>query len=113
MPLTVKPAAFAVNGSLSGIVTIADKTIVVGLIMPSVWTAANATVQVSADGVTFYDLYEGMPAKETMFNVRPGVIEAIDPDRLLCCMALKIRSGTGASPVPQKAVCQFGVVVQS
>lgn len=113
MALTVKPAAFAVNGTLSGVVTVADKTLVVGLIMPAVWTSANATVQVSPDGVTFYDLYEGMPAKETIFNVKPGVFEAIDKDRLLGCVAVKIRSGTSAAPVAQKAVCQFGIVIQS
>jgi hypothetical protein len=38
---------------------------------------------------------------------------AIDPDRMRCCKAFKLRSGTAAKPVVQLAARQFGVIVNT
>jgi len=85
---------------------------VVGLITPAAWTPAVVTVQASADGTNFYDLYDGMTAKELSFNIKPNSYVAIGQARLLGCTSIKLRSGTGAAPVIQNVACQFSVVVQ-
>lgn len=85
---------------------------VVGIIMPAAWTPAVVTVQGSSDGTNFYDLYDGLTAKELSFNVKPGSMVAIVANRMCCLTSIKLRSGTGAAPVMQSAASQFGIIVQ-
>jgi hypothetical protein len=110
---TILLATIAANASISNAVDVSGFTIVSGVVMPSTWTPAQITVQGSADGINFYDFYDGMPAVELSINVHPGSIVAINPDRFRCCKAIKIRSGTGAKPVVQTAARQFGVIVNA
>ena len=84
----------------------------VGIIMPQSWTAANVTILGSPFGVNFYDLYDGLPGTELMFNLRPGVMVSINPNRLRCCAAIQLRSGTHAAPIAQAAARMFGIVVE-
>jgi hypothetical protein len=75
----------------------------VAIQMPAAWTAANLTFTASADGVTFYDLYDSagtevsVVAAASRFIVFPKTIEW-DAIRYM-----RIRSGTTALPVAQGA----------
>jgi hypothetical protein len=103
-------ATIPARGTISGSAAITGP--VVGLITPAVWAPAVVTVQASVDGTNFYDLYDGMTAKELSFNIKPNSYVAIAQNRLLGCAAIKLRSGTSAQPVAQNVACQFGLIVQ-
>jgi hypothetical protein len=88
---------------------------VVGLIMPAAWTNAHVSILISTDNLTFHDLFrfragEGTSLGEFKFNVRPGVIVAVDPDSTLMARYIKLRSGTRDEPVPQEAARVFTVI---
>jgi hypothetical protein len=110
------PASILLNiparASLSDILSLEGVTAVVGIIMPQSWTAANVTIQGSPFGVNFYDLHDGLPGTELMFNVRPGVMVNINPNRLRCCAAIRLRSGTHSAPIAQAAARTFGIVIE-
>jgi hypothetical protein len=110
MTITTVTATIAARGTITPAAAIAGQ--VVGLITPATWTPGVVTVQASADGTNFYDLYDGITAKELSFNVKPSSYVAIAQSRLLGCTAIKLRSGPGAAPVIQNLACQFGIVVQ-
>jgi hypothetical protein len=88
---------------------------VVGLVMPTEsWTPALVTLQGSPDGVNFYDVHDGMTGEELTFNVVPNTMVMINPNRMRCCQAVILRSGTRAAPIPQTSgVRIFGIVVES
>lgn len=74
----------------------------VGLVMPSGWTAANLTMQGSADGVTFGDLWDDT-AEYTIVSAAASRLLLLDPIKFLPLRALKLRSGTAGTPVNQGA----------
>lgn len=71
--------------------------------MPSAWTAAALTFQVSADGTTYTNLYkDGSEFSKTEAAASRGV--GIAPaDAMMMHRYIKIRSGTAASAVNQEA----------
>jgi len=73
-----------------------------GLIMPSAWTAANLTFQVSADGVSFVDLHDKYD-NEVVVTVTANNGYLLDLADWITLPYLKIRSGTSAAPVNQVA----------
>ena len=81
--------------------------------MPASWTPAVASIQGSPDGTTFYDLRDGVPGTELIFNVVPNSLVMLNPNRMRSCKAVKLRSGTAAAPIAQNVACTFGVVVES
>ena len=90
---------------------------VVGLVMPiSGWTPAVVSVQGSPLGTNFYDLFDGMPrvnpSPELIFSVKPGIMVAINPNRMRCCAAIRLRSGTRDAPIIQAATRQFLIIVE-
>lgn len=90
------------NGqSLSPVVDLNGKTLL-AVVIPSGWTAAAMTFQGSSDNITFFDIYitTGEYASGTMAASQAVVV---DPTVFLAFRYLKIRSGTGASPVSQVA----------
>jgi len=111
MPASI-PLIIPARASLSDILSLEVVTAVVGLIMPQSWTAANITVLGSPFGVNFYDLHDGMPVTELMFACRPGVMVNINPNRLRCCAAIRLRSGTHNAPIAQAAARTFGIVIE-
>ena len=112
--ISVRPAAFAARATMSGIVDLTGATAVVGLIMPATgWTSAVVTVQGSPDGTTFYDLHDGVPGTELLFNVPVNSLVMLNPNRMRSCKAVRLRSGTAAAPIMQNTACQFGVVIES
>jgi hypothetical protein len=77
----------------------------VGIIMPSAWTAANLTFQAApVSGGTFADMYDDAGDEVT---VTAAASRAIGADYIAGALAafrvLKIRSGTSATPVTQAA----------
>lgn len=111
MPISL-PLTIPARASLSEILSLEGVTAVVGIIMPQAWTSANVTILGSPFGVNFYDLYDGLPGTELVFNLKPGVMVNINPNRLRCCAAIRLRSGTHASPIVQAAARTFGIVVE-
>jgi hypothetical protein len=108
------PAYIGFGTSLSTVVD-AGSDLVVGLVMPDVWTPAHVSVQVSVEGVEFRDLFAvdletRTSASEIVFNVTPGVVVAIDPNHMLMARYIKLRSGTRDEPVDQAATCMFTVI---
>jgi hypothetical protein len=112
MTIAIVTATIAARGTITPAVAITGP--IIGIIMPAGWApAVVVSVQGSADGVNFYDLYDGVTAKELSFNVKQNSMVAISPNRLCCCTAIKLRSGTTSSPVMQPIACQFSIIVQA
>jgi hypothetical protein len=113
--ISVKPAIIAARASMSSAVDLTGTTATVGVIMPQAvnWSPAIVTVLGSADGTTFYDLFDGTAGIELVFNARPGSMVMLNPNRMRCCRAVMLRSGTHNAPVIQAIACTFGVVVES
>lgn len=79
-----------------------DGVALVGIQMPASWTAANLTFQVSADGVTYADLYN-QSGSEVVVTAAANRYIALDPTLFQGIRRLKIRSGTSGTPVNQAA----------
>ena len=98
--LSYVPATIANGASLSG-ETDLYPGILVGIWMPATWTAASLTFQVlSPDGSTWLELYT-YPGAELTLTVGAGQFLAVDPAQWKGITAVKVRSGTAASPVNQ------------
>ena len=99
--ITTTTTFIAVNGSLSAAVDLGT-TRLGRIAMPTAWNAANLTLQTSADGVTFQNLYkdDGTEYSITAAASREIIVNLAD---MLSVRYLKIRSGTYALPVVQTA----------
>ena len=98
--LNTLQATIAASGNLSSQVDIGPGRLV-GLIVPGGWTAANVTLQASADGgVTWGNLFTYLGSEFTIVAVA-GQFMAIDPTMLKGVVSVKVRSGTSGSPVTQ------------
>lgn len=101
--LSTVAATIASGTSLSSGVDLGTGRLV-GIIMPAAWTSAALTFQGSADGTTYADLYddslERMIASSGAVPSRHLLLAFGD---WLGVRAIKVRSGTGASPVNQSA----------
>jgi hypothetical protein len=108
--IKVKTATIASGGSLSGLVQI-DEAKYIGIVMPSEWTAADLTFQVSMDGSEWVDLYDDTGAEVT---VTAGANRAIGIDVASLALTpwqyITIRSGTSALAVNQAAARTLYVV---
>jgi hypothetical protein len=97
-------AVIAAGNSISAEIDIGAKSLV-GLVLPANWIAAAGGIsfQVSVDGgATWGELttVAGTPYS-IGFTAAGAAYLAIDPTTLRGAQALKVRSGTLASPVPQ------------
>jgi hypothetical protein len=78
----------------------------VGIYMPSAWTAANLTFQVAhTSGGTFQDAYDDAGSEVTVTAAASRYIGLTSADALCLSAArfLKVRSGTTGTPVNQAA----------
>ena len=118
MPRTNVMATILAGQSLSNTCDFGNNY-VVGVIMPTAWTAAHLSALVSLDNVKYFDLFSfddlagSTSPTEFKFNVIPGSILAVDPDRLLMGRYIKLRSGTRDVPVPQAAARVFTIITRS
>jgi len=77
--------------------------VLVAIQMPSTWTAADITFQVSLDGVTYNNLYDD-EGNEVKLTVAASQVVAIkDPALMWHSGKIKLRSGTAALAVNQNA----------
>lgn len=109
---TVIPVWFGGVTGVSNVADISTAKAVVGLIMPPDWTPAIVTVEGSADGTEFFPIYDGRSSTRLQFNVPPGTIIAIDPNRLRCCKVIRLLSGDRNALVPQVVAREFGLVIE-
>ena len=95
-------ATIANGASLSGAVDL-NNAHLVGIVMPSGWTAASLTFQVSRDGgVTFADYYSATAEYEVTTAAASRSI-GFAPADFAGVDAIKVRSGTSGTPVNQGA----------
>lgn len=99
-PTTPKVLTIANGTSLSPAIDLADDRLHT-IMMPAAWTAANLTFQVSADGVSFIDLFNA--AGEVVVTAAAARALALDQAMFPAFRHVKIRSGTAGVPVNQVA----------
>jgi hypothetical protein len=68
--------------------------------MPITWTTASLTVQASADGVTFGDVFKA--GSELTLDADAGRVLLLGTD-LVGLQFLRFRSGTSLTPIQQEA----------
>ena len=110
---TVIPVWFGGVTGISNIVDISTAKAVVGLIMPPAWTPAVVTIEGSANGTDFYTMYDGRSSTQLSFTVPPGMLIAINPNRLRCCKAIRLISGSRNVLIPQGEAREFGLVIET
>lgn len=102
-PYTQTVSILAGNALSSG-ADLGDRQLL-GLVMPSAWSAASLTFQVSNDGNVFYDLHFG--AGELTITAAQGATSnsavTLPPDSFLPWRYVRVRSGTSSAPVNQTA----------
>lgn len=106
-------AVIAASGNLSSAVQI-DGGKHIGLIMPSAWTAAGITFQVSMDGINYSNLYDDAGAEVAIVAAASTAI-ALDgalKEALMPWKHLKLRSGTSGTPVAQAAERTITVIAK-
>src|SRR5262252_3654239 len=72
------------------------------IVMPSAWTNANLTFQISFDGIEFFDVCDFL-GDPMMINVMPGSVILVPDNFAQAAQFMKVRSGTRENPVPQEA----------
>lgn len=107
--LSVIPAVIAINGNISAEVDLGAQFLV-GVYVPSGWTAATMTFQASPDGTNFGELFT-YAGSELSLAAAASLFIAVDPTQWKGIRALKVRSGTSASPVTQLAAVTVQLVV--
>jgi hypothetical protein len=92
----------AASASLSGAARLPNGHVLVGIVMPAAWTAANLTFQASEDGAAYANLYDENGNEVTVTAAAARYIRLAPAD---WCAApfLKVRSGAAASAVNQAA----------
>ena len=98
------------NQSLSNAVNVTSGGIF-RLIMPPAWDKADITLQLSYDGVGFYNAYD-KSGNEIVVPCIAGSIVALD-DYSKYVHSLKIRSGTFRTPVAQTQSRSFTLVLDT
>src|SRR5262249_33926456 len=72
----------------------------VGLVMPSGWTAANVTFQGSVDNTNYFDLYDS-GAEVNLGAAAASRYLLLNPATFAGLRYVNVRSGTGGTPVTQ------------
>lgn len=111
MPLSTITVNIPRDQSLSGVANCTTGNIL-RLMMPSDWTDAKLSFQVSSDNVTFADLFD-RHGEEVTAVVIAGTAIVVLPDPTLSFAYVKIRSGTRELPVKQPAMRAIGIVLKT
>lgn len=99
------------NGeSESGVIDLHGQ-VIVGLLFPSAWTAADITLLASVDNATFVPVYDAA-GNETTIQADTSRFVALDPATTRAFRYVKLRSGTAAAPVNQGAERTVMVAVE-
>ncbi len=104
-------ATIASGASLSDALDLTGLT-VVGLQMPSTWTAAAITLESSADNATFDDVYDS-EGNELSLTADASRFIPLAPTAMVSYPYLKLRSGTSGTPVNQAATRVITVIARA
>lgn len=104
-------AVIAESGSLSAAVEVAGHQIV-GLVMPAGWDAAAITLQGSADGSTFGNVYD-KGGTEVSLTVAASRYVSLAGAEYAGLRSIKVRSGTAVTPVAQTAARTIKVILRA
>lgn len=96
--------------SVSNAVQLAER-LLVGIVMPSGWAAADLTFQASRDNVTYRNVYDDSGNEKAVVAAASRHI-VITPSDFAGIEWLKIRSGTSGVPVAQTADQTITLVVR-
>lgn len=108
--LQVVAATIAAGETLSDVVDMTTKSLVM-IVMPGEWTQSGGlTFQVSVDGTDFHDLFHSTTG-EVFLTVSPGSAVIVPKEIGDSFNFLKLRSGPSRQPVPQPADRQFTLAV--
>jgi hypothetical protein len=118
MALTALPLTISAGQSMSAPLEVGVNLGAVRIGMPSAWTGAAITFQISLDGVTYLDLHHAAQTHEGLWvsyetgiaSVIPGSILLLPPGAGDHIGWLKLRSGTRSRPVAQEADRVFQIV---
>ena len=86
-----------------------------GFVTPAAWTTAQLTLEVSLDGVTWFNAYDSFTAQVGVYTNIPATTPtaySIDNAALLPWSWVRFRSGTSAAPINQAANRVFQVVTR-
>lgn len=95
----IRSVTIANAASLSDAATL-NGLLLVGVVMPASWTAANLTFQASVDGTNYFDVYDDSGVERTITAAASRFI-LIPATDLMSAVKLKVRSGTTGTPVTQ------------
>lgn len=109
MTMILRTATIASGASLSDALEI-DGSAVVGIVMPAAWTAANLTLQASADDTTYNNVYDELGTEKTIVASTSRYIP-LNPADFLGMNSIKVRSGTAGTAVNQAAARSVVVVL--
>lgn len=104
-PAVTVDATIANGAALSGAVELTEGQLV-GMLMPSAWTAAAVSFDVSQDGATYAPLYNGngeVRIASTYISTSERRFFALDPVDFLGWKFVKVRSGLNGAAVAQGA----------
>ncbi len=108
--VVVVPVTISSGAALSSSVNLGGRTLV-GIMMPTAWTAANLTFKASIDrGSNFYDCYDDA-ATEIIVQAAASRYLAVPPTDFLGMMYIQVRSGTTGTPVNQGADRELNLVL--
>ncbi len=111
-PWEILPATIANGASLTGTLDLGGLRLF-GIVMPSGWTAADLTFQMSPDaGAAWADL-KNQDGAEITVTASAGGCFVLDPAQFSSLQYLRVRSGAAASPVAQGADRQLRLVLRS
>src|SRR5262245_18535250 len=109
MAKTCAAATIAAGESLSAPVDLTSSRVAL-MISPAEWTDAEITVQVSADGETYCDLFDAH-GYELRRTVVPNAATIFVPAFTQGAVFMKIRSGSRVEPIAQEAERVFTLVL--
>jgi hypothetical protein len=103
--------------SLSNAADCSGATRIARIIVPDEWNGAPLSFQMSADGVTYHDLYHVDPnsfyAYEAIVpRVRAGAMVTLPPGLGTDIAFVKVRSGTHGTPIVQDIDQAFTFVLE-
>ena len=86
-----------------------------GFVTPAAWTTAQLTLEVSLNGITWFNAFDSFAAQVGVYTnipVATPTAYSIDNAALLPWLWVRLRSGTSATPVNQAANRVFQVVTR-
>ena len=110
--LDVLPTTIANGQSLSGALNLGGLRLF-GVVMPSGWTPANLTFQMSPDGGATWSNVFDSAGNEVIATAGSSRFVAIDPTNFAAIQWIQVRSGTSGTPVAQGADRALSLILRS